>query len=124
MGAFLSKKLTHNMGPFVRKFPCITYNGAFCSLKFCLYIFFFQTFSSFFFFFFLNFPGGGDGLRLPPLRVPMYQCTICVCWLKYIHMHILIKYIYFIHNISMKTSSSLRLNIESRDSHSSLMTTA
>ena len=92
MGAFLSKKLTHNMGPFVRKFPCITYNGAFCSLKFCLYIFFFQTFfnfsSSFFFFFFLlfflffsffspfflflffNFPGGGRRPTLaPPLRV-------------------------------------------------------
>ena len=90
MGAFFNKKLTHNMGPFVRKFPCITYNEAFCSLKFCLYIFFFQTYlnsSSFFFFFFLllffsfllffflNFPGGGRrptlAPPLPPLATPL-----------------------------------------------------
>ena len=71
MGAFLSKKLTHNMGPFVRKFPCRTYNGAFCSLKFCLYIFFFQTYlnsSSFFIFF--NFPGGATAYACPPPPPP------------------------------------------------------
>ena len=65
------------MGPSVRKFPCITHNGAFCSLKFCLYIFFlsklfliflfFSSFFSFFFFFFFKFSRGG---RRPTLAPP------------------------------------------------------
>ena len=57
--------LIHNMGPFVRKFFRITYDGGLLQVKISFVYFF--SFKPFFFFFFLNFPGGSDR---PPLLPP------------------------------------------------------
>ena len=47
--------------------------GAFCRLKFRLYIFFFQTF-----FFFFNFPGGSDRSPLLPPAGAHAQILVCL----------------------------------------------
>ena len=112
MGTFLSKKLTHNMGPFVRKFSLHSIQWGLLQLKILFVHFFLSNFFNFFFssfffflfffffsifFFFLNFPGGGDGLRLPPpAGAHAYACYIRVCVL-YTRMRAIYTYVCYIH---------------------------